>query len=200
LTALRTGALVLAGDADSPSNMVYVDNVVEAILRALATPGAKHGDAFLISEPDQLSWKAFYQYFADQAGREVRVAPYPEQPAPAPGWFSRVVTGGRQIVLSPELRAMAKRVMWTDPFGTIPRRIWEGSPALQRRVLQRLGVDAADIYREPSSMRAEETVFQIDPTLVVFEKAAQGLGYCAMVPRARAMELTLAWARYARLV
>ena len=43
LQALREGRLVLSGDADSPSNMVYVDNVVEAILKALEsrrTPSA----------------------------------------------------------------------------------------------------------------------------------------------------------------
>ena len=200
LTALRSGALVLAGDADSPSNMVYVDNVVEAILRALAAPASEIGEAFLVGEPDQLSWRAFYHYFADHAGAAIRIAPYPGQRTPAPGWWRRAVRGGGEIVLSPELRAMAKRIMWTDPFGTIPRRIWERSPGLQRRVLQRLGVDNAEIYREAPPPPAAETVFQIDPTLVVSAKAASRLGYRGMVPRARAMELTLVWARYARLV
>ncbi len=57
LQALREGRLVLSGDADSPSNMVFVDNVVEAILKALNAPDTECGEAFLISDRDQLSWR-----------------------------------------------------------------------------------------------------------------------------------------------
>jgi predicted dehydrogenase/nucleoside-diphosphate-sugar epimerase len=200
LAALRGGGLVLSGDADTPSNMVYVDNVVEAIARALDAPATEHGEAFLISEPDQISWRAFFGFFADAAGANFAVADY-DPPAAAPrGGIGRWVQGGRQIVLSPELRALAKKVMWTDPFGTWPRKLWDRSPALQRRVLGALGVDAAVVYREALPRTPEPTVFRIDPTLVVFDKAMSRLAYVGLVPRSRAMELTLEWARRARLV
>ena len=69
---------MLAGDADTPSNMVYVDNVAEAIACALVAAPSEDGRAFLISEPDQLSWKQFYQFFADAAGARIEIAPYPD--------------------------------------------------------------------------------------------------------------------------
>jgi hypothetical protein len=203
LTALRSNGLVLAGDADTPANMVYVDNVVEAILRSLDAPAEALGEAYLVSEADQLSWRDFYAYFAAATGAEVQVrdgGSASSSAAPRPGWFGRWVQGGRQIVFSPELRALAKKVMWTDPYGVWPRRVWDRSPNLQQRVLTAIGVDAAVVYREPPPAAPEEVVFRVDPTLVVFDKAATRLGYVGAVPRERGMALTLEWARAARLL
>ena len=201
LTALKSGVLTLAGDADTPSNMVYVDNVVEAIVRALDPPPTAFGEAYLISEPDQLSWKDYYGVFAKAAGAEVKVVPYPEAGGAARrGVVGRWVDGGKQIAFSPEVRALAKKVMWTDPYGTLPRKLWERSPGLQRTVLKAIGVDEAVIYREPRAPLPSELTFSIEPTLVVFEKAARELGYRGVVPRSEAMTLTTDWARYARLL
>ena len=201
LTALRSGRLVLAGDADTTSNMVYVDNVVSAIARALDAPDAIVGEAFLISEPDQLTWLKFYEFFATAAGASVLVRPHPGDSAPAArGLAGRLVDGARAIAFSPEVRALAKKVMWTDPYGTWPRRLWDRSPSLQRRALSMMGVDAAVVYREPPPARGLEVVFRIDPTDIVADKARTVLGYSPALTRADAMDRTLAWARYARLL
>jgi nucleoside-diphosphate-sugar epimerase len=200
LTALQSGRLVLAGEADSPSNMVYVDNVVEAIVRALVAAPSEHGKAFLISEPDQISWKDFYQFFASPTGATIDIRPYPAVRAASSGLMREWVRGARQIVTSAELRGLVKKVLATRPYGVWPRRIWEGSPALQRRVLPLLGVDAAVVYRTPPEAAPFEVTFRIDPTLVMFEEAKTRLGYSGLVPRERAMALTLEWARQARLV
>jgi hypothetical protein len=201
LAALASGRLVLAGDASTPANMVYVDNVVESIMLALDAPASACGEAFLISERDQLSWRAFYEYFADAAGSEVETAPYPSLSASAgPGSLIRWIAASRQIVMSSEVRALAKKIMWTDPVGTGLRRLWDRSPRLQRRVLTTLGVDQAVVYRRESAPAIEPVLFKIDSTLVSFDKAITQLGYSARVPRTIGMELTLEWARYARLL
>ena len=200
LTALQSGQLVLAGDADTPSNMVYVDNVAEAIACALIAAPSENGQAFLISEPDQLSWKQFYQYFADAADARIESAPYPA-PAPAPPGLARsLVHGTTQILKSSELRGLVKKIMATDPYGVWPRKLWDRSPGLQRRVLPLLGVDSAVVYREPAPAIPFDVTFRIDPTTVIFDQATARLGYKGRLPRARAMELTLEWARQARLL
>ncbi len=201
LQALREGRLVLAGDADTPSNMVFVDNVVEAILRALVAPDDACGEAYLISEPDQLSWRRFFEYFADGSPQGVRVTGRREaRPAPARNLAQRWAGGVRAIAFSPELRAFAKRVLKTDPVATWPRRWLEGSPSMQQRIQKSLGVDAAVTYREPSPSAPELVEFQIDPTLVVFDRAVEQLGYAAVVPRDEGLSLTRQWARAARLI
>ena len=201
LEALRENRLVLSGDADSPSNMVFVDNVVEAILRALDAPEHESGESFLISEPDQLSWRAFYEYFAEASGATIQVTGRASQDRRAPpGIVSRWAGGIREIALSSEVRGLAKKVLWTDPIGTWPRRWWERSPRLQKRVQRALRIDAAVTYREPPATAPPVVEFTIDPTLVMSDKAAARLGYVGIVPRQDAMALTLEWARSARLV
>ncbi len=130
LTALATNSLVLRGDADTPANMVYVDNVVAAIFHALAAGERAVGQAFMISDPDQLSWRAFYEYFAAAIGATVAIEQRgsSDTGTAKASWLGRWVAGGKQIAFSPEVRALAKKVMWTDPYGVWPRRIWIGLP------------------------------------------------------------------------
>jgi nucleoside-diphosphate-sugar epimerase len=179
--------------------MVFVDNVVEAILLALAAPDSERGEAFLINDPEQLSWRAFYEYFA--GAHPVRVVPRMASPdGAAPGLARRWVGGVRDIALSPELRGLAKKVLWTDPVGTWPRRLWDRSPLLQRRVQSALRIDAAVTYREPPAAAPEMVEFTIDPTLVASDRARARLGYRGLVPRDEALQITKAWAAAARLV
>jgi nucleoside-diphosphate-sugar epimerase len=201
LRALAEGRLVLAGDADTPSNMVFVDNVVEAIILALNAPDSVGGEAFLISDREQLSWRAFFQYFAEGTAAQLRVKSLAQRAADgAPGLACRWIGGVREITMSSEVRALAKKVLWTDPVGTLPRRLWERSPRLQRRVQRVLGVDAAITYRHAAPSSSEVVEFQINPTLVVTDKAVASLGYEGRVPRDEALRLTRDWARAARLI
>src|SRR5206468_4926813 len=73
---LAREALVLAGSADTPSNTVYVDNLVQAIVCALTAPAeVADGRALTISDGDDWTWGEFYGYFAERLSREVRTAP-----------------------------------------------------------------------------------------------------------------------------
>jgi predicted dehydrogenase/nucleoside-diphosphate-sugar epimerase len=201
LQALGDGGIVLSGDAESPANMVFVDNVVEAIVCALGADEAALSQAFLISEPDQVSWRAFYEFFRGGAGAAIQVVPRPGAgQAESPTLGRRWATGVRDIALSPEVRGLAKRVLWTDPIGTWPRRWWERSPALQRRVQKALRIDAAVTYRQAAPPPPQPLVFDIHPTDVVFDKAARLLGYRGVVARDQAMAITKDWARWAGLV
>jgi nucleoside-diphosphate-sugar epimerase len=71
---------------------------------------------------------------------------------------------------------------------------------LQRRVQRVLGVDAAITYRHAAPSSSEVVEFQINPTLVVTDKAVASLGYEGRVPRDEALRLTRDWARAARLI
>jgi hypothetical protein len=58
------------------------------------------------------------------------------------------------------------------------------------------------VYRPNSVPGEDRSLFTVDPIAarVSAEKAARALGFQPIVTRRRAMELTLAWARYARIV
>jgi hypothetical protein len=97
------------------------------------------------------------------------------------------------IVKSPELRGLVRRVVFTDPIGRLPRRLWEMSPAVQQKLLRRFGADAAVIYRRGAADVSEDLVYQGEPALVSSGKAARELGFAPVAARAQTMVWTLAW-------
>ncbi|MEO7192526.1 MAG: NAD-dependent epimerase/dehydratase family protein [Vicinamibacterales bacterium] len=201
LEAIRDGIFALRGNPDVPANMVYVDNVVAAIARALEAGDNRKGGAYLISDPEQVTLREFFQYFADASGKQIRVVPAPPVRAgEARGLASRWVHGVRTIVLAPEVRALVHRILDTDPIGTLPKQLWERSPKLQARLLKLFKVDAAVTYRPSAAGASTDLLYYGDAALVSVGKAERELGFAPAVARDRAMALTLEWARAAKLV
>jgi predicted dehydrogenase/nucleoside-diphosphate-sugar epimerase len=202
LKALAEGRLVIGGNADVPANMVYVDNVVEAIACALQAAESLSGSAYLISDADQVSLREFYGFFAQSAGATLRLVPGWREQAPSAraGVLTRWLSAFRTIARSPELRGLVRRIMDTDPVGALPRHLWNRSPAFQQSMLRRFGADAAVIYRPATADSSADLVYHGEPALVSTGKAEKELGFTQPIPRARAMALTLEWARYARLL
>jgi predicted dehydrogenase/nucleoside-diphosphate-sugar epimerase len=202
---LARNALVLAGSADTPSNTVYVDNLVRAVVCGLEAPeGVADGRAFTISDGDDWTWGEFYGYLAAGLGRELRTAPL--EPAPngraawSPfGWLRSWTRGTADLLTSPEFRALGKRFLARHPLGALPRRLLDGSPRFDRAVRRLLKTDAVLIYRRPSPAAEDVLKIRPRPGRIRIDAARKVLGYTPPVARDRAMELTLEWVRYARL-
>ncbi len=198
LQALLEGRLAISGDPDVPANMVYVDNVVEAIARALETPAALNGSAYLVNDPEQLTLREFYQYFADASDASLRLVA--DRPGGGPprrrGW----IEGLRAIALAPEVRALVHRILDTDPVGTLPKKLWDASPGVQRRLLKLFHVDAAVVYRPQPAACGELLEYRGEHAVVSSARLSTELGYVPAVMPTRAMALTLEWAEEARLV
>jgi predicted dehydrogenase/nucleoside-diphosphate-sugar epimerase len=202
LQHIARGTLTLSGPYNGPSSMVYVDNVVEAILCALDSEDTAIGQAFAISERDQLSWREFYEVFAEALGTRLlfKDASLDSTESPrAPGLLARWRSGLGDVMMSPELRAFARKCIQTDPVGVIPRKLWEDVPALRRRLQSALGMTEAMVYRPETPSEESPMVFRTESALVLTDKAETVLGYRPAVSRARAMELTLKWAQHSRL-
>ena len=109
--------------------------------------------------------------------------------------------GVREIAFSPEVRSLAKKVL-VDRSGRHACR--DGGGNARRRSSSAFSGRWASTRRSPIASRtppAPELVeFQIDPTLVVFDKAVARLGYAGVVPRDEALGLTRDWATAARLL
>ncbi len=201
LQALSEGRLAIRGAADIPANMVYVDNVVTAIQQALAAPDTLRGSAYLITDPEQLTLLGFFEYFGRPHGLEVVLIPAPldQRDPESKGFPSRLAGGVLGIAKSSEFRGFVRRILDTDPIGTVPRRLWDRSPRMQERLLRAFGSDPAVVYRRPSAGGEDLLDYYGERALVIGAKAERELGYVA-IPHAVCMARTLAWARYARLL
>ena len=208
MEALPEGRFHLLGKADGPSNMVYVDNLIEAIVRSVEAPEeAVKGEIFTITDEDQLSWREFYEYFADALGYKVPTAPLPEghgsgtRGTAVGSWMSPLAwfRGVKSVLLSPEFRGLGRCVLHTDPLGTLPRWTLKRYPGLEERLRRWLKVDGLPIHRRSKPEPEDVVEMGASQFLVCSAKAKRQLGYTSVVSRQRAMELTLEWVRHARL-
>jgi predicted dehydrogenase/nucleoside-diphosphate-sugar epimerase len=204
MQALTKGRLILQGCSSLPSNTVYVDNVAEAIVCALRVPASvANGQAFVLSDGDELTWGEFYGFFADNlGGRVIDEPPVKETSTSLRSpwrWLRMWVTGTRDILLSAESKALAKKVLQTDPYGYLPRTVLEMAPALERWLRRKLGIEAVAVYRRPPTEAGPTVQFGPHPGVIRTTRAQQILGYGPAITRARALELTLAWVRHAHL-
>ena len=195
--------------ADAPSNTVYIDNLVEAIVKVLEAPIEKiRGEVFTISDPEQMSWRAFYSYFTEALGFAL---PPVDQVAPVGrtgkkslirtvfGWPLSWFRGYKTVLTSSEFRALGKRVLKTDPLGTLPGWLFQRSPGLERWLRGRLGAQRIPAYRRPEPKGKDWVEVGSAGFLVSSVKAQEVLGWQPLVSRSRAMDLTLEWVQHARL-
>jgi predicted dehydrogenase/nucleoside-diphosphate-sugar epimerase len=202
---LAKGQLVLAGSEETPSNTVYVDNLVHAIVRGLEAPADQVcGQVFTISDGDELTWGEFYGYFAREIGATLRTCPLEEDVgrhhgAGPLGWVGSWWRASADMLRSPEFRALGKRVLNGHPLGKLPRWMLERFPWLDRRVRRLVGTEGVLVYRRPAASEADVMKVRPRTGLIRIDKARQGLGYRPPVSRSEALSLTLGWIREARL-
>jgi len=97
--ALRDQKVALVGDGRAPANLVYVDNLVHAILRALAGPSG----VYVVSDGDAPTWRGIYDAYAALGGWAVRSAEPDQVPRPRRGL--------QELAAHPAARAVARRVL-----------------------------------------------------------------------------------------
>ena len=104
--------------------------------------------------------------------------------------------------MSSETKALARRVYLADPWGTPVRWGIDRFPAAAEKLKRLIRPEEGFVYCPNPVTTDELPPFTVDPieARVSGEKAARVLGYQPLIARPRAMELTLAWARHARVV
>jgi nucleoside-diphosphate-sugar epimerase len=191
------------GDPNVPCDMIYVDNVVHAVVRALASPdGNVRGQIFNVGEGDTTTWREFYDYFARRLDFDLAEVEI-DDPAKTRGRSNKhgLWGGLRTVVVSREFRALGRRVLDTDPIGAVPRWALNRFPAIERAARKIVRADGSlPVYRREPVRSSEIVHMGSGGAVASIDKARRLLDYAPLVPRERALELTLAWARHARIV
>lgn len=164
---LKQGRLALLGRGNGVANVVYVDDVVEALLLAATVPGVE-GEVFFVSSEERTTWRDFYGAYARMLGKRLPAWPLP---------LAWIVTGLTQALdrSIENMRGPRQR-----PTGL---RSWLllGLRAGRKMVgpLYKLGRWEIAMYRSR--------------TQINIAKARQHLGYRSTWPLARAMKETERW-------
>jgi nucleoside-diphosphate-sugar epimerase len=150
-------------------NAIYVDNVVEAIIRCFEATDV-NGEAFLIGEEETPSWHDFYEKVATALGRSVANIPSLSFEQRPPGFMDRLDT-----------------LRQSTPVKAVTRSI-------PRFVRKRIGAAWA-AASEPSgpSPTLEMALLHTSRYVPSWEKARTQLGYEPAVPVDEAWRRTIAW-------
>ncbi|MBI3978485.1 MAG: NAD-dependent epimerase/dehydratase family protein [Chloroflexi bacterium] len=212
LSHIRDDYVTLVDGGHHASNAVFVDNAVEAILRAIREEAAV-GEAFFVTD-DQVSWRTWYEHYAAWlGGTPLHSASSPELAAMLrPSLLEKARAVGQDTwssIVLPSAAFAWQRVLKTDSLWPLVDAIRLRTPrAVRSRVKQRLfrsstaGTDPADYPPRDERRFPPAGLLEIYAGRTAFanDKAKQLLGFGPMASFDQAMRTTERWARWARLV
>jgi hypothetical protein len=117
----------------------------------------------------------------------------------------RAVNNLRGLFVSEEALALAKRILATDPIGTVPRWALNRFPQLKEFLRQRLAPARPVVYSEspypcPQVLDPGLIDLYTNRATVCSGKAARELGFASVVDREQAITTSLQWLKHQRLI
>jgi nucleoside-diphosphate-sugar epimerase len=210
LRAIAEGRFSWLGTPDVPADLVYVDNVAESIIAvAFASSNLVAGEAFNIGADSEETWRAFYDYFAEHLGYDLRTAPVaPACHALPPSRLTAVLKSPlrlaqelREIIRSPEFKSLGRRFLETPIVGAIPRMALERIPTLERATRRIVGaVDERQVYLHERPSTTEPLSMGSNGVRLDNAKLIHRVGFKPTASPAVAKQLTLDWLLEARLL
>jgi nucleoside-diphosphate-sugar epimerase len=209
LRHIQEGWITLVDGGVSSSNMIFIDNAVEAILLSILHDSGI-GQAFFITD-DPVSWASFYGRYADwQGGALLRSMHRDEFNAllHRPPLEKLKKIGGEiwNQVIVPSVRYSAFRIAGSPPLSHLAATLWRAVPSGWRKPI--LGdLSGKSIPPAIPSAHSDETMpplglLQVYAARTTFrnDKAKQLLGYGPLIGLDDAMRITRQWAEWARLI
>lgn len=205
LHKIRAGQLAIVDGGRNPCNLVYIDNLIEAILRSLWTPEAV-GHAFFVTDRDQVTWAQVLRDHADLLGVSMPcISAAALSTKPAARMLSDTVRSFPRVLLSGEFRTILRQIPLVEAFEQVVYSRFQSLPAsLQDRL--RLAIHGPQQFVKKSGAvvmfdRDDNIISAQDRTVAhSCEKASRLLGYSPRIGYKQGMVLTEAWLRYARLI
>jgi nucleoside-diphosphate-sugar epimerase len=116
-------------------------------------------------------------------------------------WAATPLRSARDVARSPEMWALTKRVLKSEPVYGMGKWAMQSFPAVERAAKRSFDIDAPAVYRRaPLTSTNDAFLFELTRTTPNIGKAKRVLGFEPAFPRERAMAATLDWLRYARIV
>jgi len=212
LSHIRDGIVAVVDSGNHLSNMVFIDNAVEAILLSIRKEEAI-GEAFFVID-DEITWRALYQHYAEWLGIKSLESISSEEVKALvkPPLAKKLQLVGGDIwgsVFIPILRYSAFRTAESEFLGPFASGLWQSIPLSIREKF--LGNQIEGEQPLPVKVEAILSNGKILPPLGLLEvysgrgvfsnaKAKAILGYGPLVNFPDALKITETWARWARLI
>jgi nucleoside-diphosphate-sugar epimerase len=198
ISRTQAGTLAIVDPGDNPCNLVYIDNLVEAILLSLWKSEAL-GETFFVTDREIVSWSKYLTDHAEWVGVNLPRVSIQELVAPV---RQRLVLDSAkvlpQILLSGEMRNLLRKIPIID---LLEGGLYRCFSSLSSETQQKLRVALNGPVRVSENGCAAPIFYRDDPNissqsrLVAHssEKARRILGYSAPVSYEEGMALTKAW-------
>lgn len=206
LAALKTGRQILVDGGGGCANVVYVDDLVSAMLLAAVQEGAV-GEAFLISGGEPVTWRDLYGRFEQMLGSRSRTVEMTADEALA---YWRKWKRQQPRALGEAFRILKSESKVRERIERTREILWlreTASAVLPESWQQRIKARLASGRR--SAAGGELPIHPLSPQMIRFfrastrvriDKAKRLLGYRPAFDFAHGMDLTEQWARWANLV
>jgi nucleoside-diphosphate-sugar epimerase len=205
INRIRAGRLAIVDDGRNPCNVIYVDNLVEAILLALWRPGAI-GEIFFVTEPGELSWEKYLGDSAALLGCAIPRVSASQLVDKARGpFFRNPLRGAPRVLLSGELRSLLREIPMVRSIEGV---LYAGFQCLSEETRQKIRsriqgpivFERNGVPQTPVFSRDNIHAAQCRRVAHSSEKARRLLGYAGCVSYQEGMKFTEAWLRYFRLI
>ena len=202
---IRSGKMGLVDGGKNPCNLVYIDNLIQAILLALWKSEAV-GEVFFVTDAQCISWQTCVADYASLL--KIPISSIPSltrvQPSSRPHIFRDSVRALPRVFLSGEFRSVIRQVPLIAMIETnLYERFQSLSPERQEEIRQRLnGGSSGTRNNSPSAVDPGDPMIVAQRRSVVHssQKAGRLLGYNAPISYSEGMRLTECWLRASRRI
>jgi nucleoside-diphosphate-sugar epimerase len=207
LNRIQAGTMVLVDEGRNPCNLVYVDNLCQAILLALVETVAP-GETFFVGDRESTTWAQFLGDLAALVGAELPSVRSAElTPRPRQRLIHDSVYALPKVLVSDALRGSLRPIPLYQRLEAAAYR-WFESLAPERREALRDRIKGPEVIPGREDVPERPCLGQGDNLIAMqgrrvahsCQKAGRILGYSAPVPYHEAMDLTASWLRFAHLV
>jgi len=196
---IRAAQMAIIDGGQNPCNLVYIDNLIEAILLSLWKPAAA-GEVFFVTDSETVSWERCLNDHAALVGKPMPQASRTDLVSvPQERLVRDSVRLLRSVLFSEELRQAARKLPIVKSLeSAIYTKMQRLSPETQQRLRVALAGPVNFHGTEPmarNALRDDDPLIAAQQRTVAHssEKAKRLLGYSAPVSYTEGMALTKTW-------
>ena len=184
------GRVVIPYEGERICNAVYIDDVVNAIIKALRSPASCNGKTFIVSGPGTVSWKDYYNSFLPYGGLSEPVLMSRQESE----LFLKNFNGDKTAESKASLLKDPVSFLKTTPVYNLYKALLK-NPGIRKKLLSaKANIPRQLIYPSKDAFETLSCIGRADITKLKTE-----LGYYPQFNFNEGMKKTLLWIEWANL-